>query len=333
MSETYQSFEGTEKGQSFTLESNSRSVEQMSEALKPVEKAPETPEKAASEPEKDSEAPEPQESAPVEGKQPKRPRDDPKARVAEATRNAAEAKKRIDEVQRRAEAAEAELQRIRASQMARQEPEQPKQSSKPQPDGRPKLDDFDSIEDHAEAMAKWVRKVEREAEESAAKARAYEQFRQKRVTTFADKMSKHLEADPQFWERVSPDVVNLRPLSVMDENEPKGPLNLLAEHFLTSDDPAALIQYFSDSPEEVKRFSQFQTEAQFWREVGKVETRIGSAATTASATVPEISKAAPPARPVTGGPPTGSPDPNKMTFEEYAKWQSLEDAKERKRRR
>lgn len=327
----YQKFEGTEKGQSFTLESNSRSSEQMAESLKPAEKAPEPVKEAAA----PVEAPEAEDTLNVEGKQPKRPRDDPKARVAEATRNAAEAKRRIDEVERRAKAAEEALARFKSTSEASRAPEPPKPV---QPNDRPKLDDYDSIEDHAEAMAKWVRKAERDAEqaerkaaEDRQKAEAFEKFREKRVTTFSEKMGKHLETDPDFWNRISPDVVQLRPLSVMDENEPKGPLNLLAEHFLTSDDPATLIQYFSDRPEEVTRFSQFTTEAQFWREVGKVETRVGSAATTASATTPEVSKAAPPARPVTGGPPSGTKALHELSLSELDKALKEDDRKRGKR--
>ena len=314
-----------------TIVSNTRTSEQMEESFKAEKEATakkETPaEKAPEAQEGDPETP------PEPVKAEKRPRDDPKARVAEATRNAAEAKKRIDEVQRRAEAAESELRRIRDSQAPPATPPKPEEPAKPKtaPPDRPKLDDFDSIEDHAEAVARWVAKQERAEAEKEAKARAFEEFKAKRVDTFTGKMKAHLESDPEFWTRQNPGVVELRPLSVMGPSEVAGPLNVLAEHFLTSENPVSLIEYFSQHPEEVTRFSQMQSEAEFWRALGKVESGIGSAAITASATTPQISKAAPPPRPVSGGPPTGTPNPNKMSLEESFKYFADMDKDSRRR--
>lgn len=304
----YQSFTDDD---GVTITSNTRTAEQMKESFQ-AEKEAAAPKEAPAAPVDELEP------SPEPVKAEKRPRDDPKARVAEATRNAAEAKKRIDEVQRRAEAAEAELKRFKESQAKPPEPPKPEEPAKPKtaPSDRPKLDDFDSIEEHTEAVARWVAKQERAEAEKVAKERAFEEFKVKRVETFTGKMKAHLESDPDFWSRQNPDVIALRPLSVMGPSEVATPLNLLAEQFLTSENPVSLIEYFSQHPEEVTRFSQMQSEAEFWRALGKVESGIGSAATTASATKPQISKAAPPPRPVSGGPPTGTPNPNKMSLEE-----------------
>lgn len=320
----YQTFEAD----GFKVTSNTMTSEQIGESLASqkadpgAEPAPEADPNPEAEPEPTPEPP---------PKAEKRPRDDPKARVAEATRNAAEAKKRIDEVQRRAEAAEAELRRIRDSQPKVPEPPKPEEAKKSAaPSDRPKLDDFESIEDHAEAVARWVAKQEREAIQQEQKARQFEEFKQKRVESFTGRMHAHLESDPDFWSRQNPDVIALRPLSVMGPNEVATPLNLLAEQFLTSENPVSLIEYFSQHPEEVQRFSQMPSEAEFYRALGKVESGLGSAAMTATATIPQVSsKAAPPARPVTGGPTTGRIPPEKETFEQYYARRSKEEEKRR----
>lgn len=332
MSNTYSTFEGEVDGKAFRLDSNAMTTEQMAESEERQQAEAEAlVEETRPEP-KATEHHVPEEEPKHNGKA-----RDARSRVLEATRNASEAKKRLAEKEARERALAEENERLKAeiaqrSKPAEREPEPPHEP-KPakEPSGRPSLADFDSIEDHAEAVAKWVLKQEREEQEREAKARAFEEYKERRIKTFASRMQKHLETDPEFWDRVNPAVVQLRPTSVMAKDEPAGPLNVLAEHFLSSENPVSLIEYFSNHPEEVNRFSQIQSEAEFWREVGKVERGLNSGVVTATPTVPETSKAAPPARPVTGGPPTGNVDPSKMSFEEYAKWQTAEDRKARRR--
>ncbi len=180
-------------------------------------------------------------------------------------------------------------------------------------------------------MANWVAdKREKSARESHQKAET-ERKTQETFSSFAQRMGEHLKTDPDFWERQNETVVQLRPFSVLSEEERQsaGPLNALADHFLVSDKAPALIEYFSGKPDELQRLSTLHP-GNFWRELGRIEERL-SAATTASAPQP-VSKAAPPARPVTGGPPSSTSDPSKMSFEEYAKWQAEEDKKALKRR-
>lgn len=324
----------------FRIESNSRTAEQMTEAFKTAKEAPEKAHKAAEKavPQDDGAGDDPEgeespETAPegsAEAEKPLgKPRHDMKARMLEATRKESEAKKRADEIERRAIALEAELRALKSGIQPKAEAK-PAEKQAPVGDGRPKLEDFESLEDHAEAVANWVAdKREKAAKESQQKAE-FERVTQEKFSSFAQRMGEHLKDDPDFWERQNETVVQLKPFSVLTEEEKQtaGPLNALADHFLVSDKAPALIEYFSGKPDELQRLSTLHP-GNFWRELGRIEERL-SAATTASAP-PPVSKAAPPARPVTGGPPSNTSDPSKMTFEEFAKWQAAEDKKARKR--
>ena len=112
----------------------------------------------------------------------------------------------------------------------------------------------------------------------------------------------------------------------MADNEPKGPLNALAEYILRSDIAPSLVKYFSERKEELERFGRLDP-FRFGPEIGKIEERLSAGPSTAATPV-EMSKAKPPIRPVTGGSPIVEKDlPDDAPFEEFFK---RENAKERK---
>ena len=326
MSSTYSTFEGKD----FSVESNRHTTDEMKAALKPSEAAP----VAAPEPQADGDGSEGEETtaaAPTgtgEGEKPLgKPRHDMKARMLEATRKESEAKKRADEIERRANALETELREIKARQEAPKPAETPK-AEKPAESGRPKLEDFDSLEDHAEALANWALDKREKTAAETRKAAETEKATKERFSTFAQRMKAHIETDPEFWSRQDETVVGLRPFSVLSQEEraQAGPLNALADHFLVSDKAPALIEYFSGKPEELQRLSTLHP-GDFWRELGRIEERLGAATT---ATVPQsISKAAPPARPVTGGPPTDSGPSGTDSDDEYIRKRKAQELRKR----
>lgn len=315
MSAEYAVFEGKD----FTMESNSRTAEQIAEGFKPTE-AP-VPQADGDEGEETPSIPAPEANDKPTGK----PRSDMKARMLEATRKESEAKKRADEIERRAQALEAELRQFKERQPADRTPEAPKAPK----EGRPKLEDFESLEDHTEAVANWLLDTrEKTAKETAQKAES-EKATEAKFRSFAERMGAHVEKDPEFWARQNEAVVALRPFSVLSEEERKkaGPLNALADHFLVSEKAPALIEYFSGKPEEVQRLSTLHP-GDFWRELGRIEERLG-AATTATAP-PPISKAAPPARPVTGGPPITNSGPSENdSDDEYLRKRQAQELRKR----
>lgn len=322
------------------ISSNVRSADQMDRAFEKAsptpKEAPEAPEPAPAEDET-PEQPEPAVTAPEQPKADEKPGHKatkiPRVRVEEATREAAQARrereeiqKRADEIQRRADAAEAELRRYREQASKASEPEQHKKEA-PKADGRPKLEDFENLEDFTDAVTEW----KLENREKAAKQRESEllreQTREARLKGFSERIQAHLKTDPNFFDKVDKNLVALRPLSELGPSEPRNQMNLAADYILDSEEPAKLFEYFTAHPEEVRRFLTLHP-MQIGKEIGKIEGRLG-AAITAPVPEPEVSKASPPARPVAGGPPTvGEPGPN-ASFDEWARHEEAKAERER----
>ena len=328
MSNTYAVFEGD----GFSVESNTHTAEQLAETFgkKPDEKAPEKPATPPAEPQADGdggEAPEPAKTAPAtngEVKEAKlgKPRHDPNARINQLTREARTAERERDEIQRRAEAAETELRKFRASQ-----PEQPKQAKA---DGPPKLEDFEGVEEWGAAMTRWGISEDRKAQAQETRKTQEEQRRHQTFSTFSERIKAHMVNDPGFFDRVSETVVGWRPLSDLSPNEIVKPENIIAEQFVTSESPAALIEYLSGHPDEIQRLSTLHP-LQLTAALGRIEERLSAANPTATAR-PEVSKAAPPARPVTGGPPIRDNGPSADDDDEtYRRKRLAQDIRKRSR--
>lgn len=319
------------------ISSNVRSADQMGRAFEKAnptpKEAPEAPEPAEVEDET-PEQPEPAVTAPDQPKAEEKPghkaSKNPRVRIEEATREAAQAKrereelqKRADEIQRRADAAEAELRRYR------EQHDKPKEekAAAPKADGRPKLEDFENLEDFTDAVTEWKladrEKTAKQRESEVMRERA----REGRMKAFSERIQAHLKTDPNFFDKVDQNLVQLRPLSELGPSEPRNQMNLAADYILDSEEPAKLFEYFTAHPEEVRRFLTLHP-MQIGKEIGKIEGRLG-AAITAPVPEPEVSKASPPARPVAGGPPTvGEPGPN-ASFEEWARHEDAKAERER----
>ena len=295
----------------FEVSSSSESAEEIKAALGTPKDEPKQPEQAPEKPEteaKADEAGDEPETAPEVKEEPKKkgtpirpdaPRRNPIARVEQATHEASVAKQQRDEIWRRYEEAQAELAKLRGT-------AKPDDTPKPVIEGKPKVDDFESYDEYTEALTDWkIEQREKQAAE-ARQAAEYEKSVNDRVKTFQERIGQHLQSNPDFWEKVSPDVVQLRPLSTLTdaERQQASPLNALAEHFIRSEHGPALMMYFTEHPDEIQRVATLHPST-FWVELGRIEGRL-NAASTATAPQSTASKARPPVRPVTGSPTTDS---------------------------
>jgi len=251
------------------------------------------------------------------------------SQAAQLKREKAEIQRERDEIARRDEENRRELESLRSSLGKSSTPEKATDKA----DKEPVLDDFEGTDNPIEAWVSARVKFEIERDRKAAiQNRAkelVEQSKAERFSLFEKQIKAETEKDPEFLDKISQDVINLRPLSVLGPDEPRTALNVLAEQFLVSDMAPRLMMYFTEHPDELRRFSALHP-LRFGVELGKIEERLGTA-TTATVPVVEISKAKPPVRPVTGGPTTGDKPPSdEASFEEHAAYW---DAQERKNAR
>ena len=261
---------------------------------------------------------------------------DKEARILEATQKAAAERRRADEAERRAKELE---ERHRALLSAK--PEEPAKPSKKEDESElPDLDDYPSIAAHSAAVARYVLKQEREAEKQAQEQARENEKRQKQETersakdaAFASLRDQREESDPVFKglvetyreqarsNQIDPSsVISWVPVSRMKDQSKAHPGNFVAEYLTSREDGGFdLLVYLETNPDAKTRVLSARDPVDLYGRLAKVEEeRLSGAITATPQAVQVSSKAAPPARPVTGGPTTGRISPEKESFEQFA---------------
>lgn len=229
----------------------------------------------------------------------------------------AEQRKQIREAERRAEAAEARLDRALAALERAGAGEKPapvdreatQVDSDPEP-VRPSKADFpdpDAFEqalmDYAEQRATWtakqeVARLQRQTaeEQQAAAIREAQQAAQQAYVARIEKV----KADMPDWDEVasSPDVQVSVPMAAAILHSENGP---------------RLQYYLGKNPQEAQRIRELSPPLQLL-ELGKLEAKL----TAAPAPKPVVSAAPAPIKPISGGSPSSTKDPENMSMEEYA---------------
>lgn len=176
----------------------------------------------------------------------------------------------------------------------------------------PKLADFDSVEEHAAAMAFFVnRALSTEAAASAQQRTEHEQLgaaHRARSESFFSKLDAAKAADPEFVTKLTPEVKALKPISGLAPGEPSGPLNVLWEQVYDSPHLDKLLLHFSADPQALRSFEQVPAHlatlppAQRARahiihmaqQLGALEARFSAPSAPAAAPTPSTVSAAPP---------------------------------------
>ena len=212
-------------------------------------------------------------------------------------------------------------------------PEAPKPYDGTDPsDPKPAPDDFDDFNKYLDARDIWnERRVERKQShtvEGTRRAQAHEELtaaQQTRVQKFADQIQTASTADPEFANRLTPEVRALRPFAALAPGEPGGPDNVVADQLFDSPIAPQVLRHFSEHPEALARLIAMPTEIQAmpqrvrthhhvqWivKEFGKIEAAL-SAPTTTETPAPAPSKPltqAPPPAQTLGSRPAPAVDP------------------------
>ncbi len=212
------------------------------------------------------------------------------------------------------------------------------------PTAEPKLKDYLARHpgDEAEALSKWVsdrdawRDTNRQRE-AAQHAQVEERRRAvgQAVDGFMGRLNKAAEADETFKERTGvaqplfggrsiPEVLQPSFTLPRDEHGQMQGLegrHVVADEVLKSEMGPAMIEHFSDNPEDLQRIAALQTPAEIQRAMAKLEARLEDdldAAIADTSSRREVSKAGTPARSVAGSPHTAAPDIHgDMDFETF----------------
>jgi hypothetical protein len=147
----------------------------------------------------------------------------------------------------------------------------------------PKLADFDSVEEHAAAMAFFVNKtlhqerLDQEAGRQSEESRA--RYLNERGQEYGGRLAAAKEADPDIVSKIAPAIMAARPLSgLSDAERPKATFaNLVAETGLFSEDPAGLYVYLSANEKEAARIASLPTPEAALRALAQLDGRLTAA--------------------------------------------------------
>ena len=278
----------------------------------PAEEAPEAKPEA-----KPAEKPEakaaPAEEAEEEGETPEERKSRAQQRVQEATRAAAEAKRELarekqerEALARRLEALERERTRPEAA--PAEKPAPPKSEAASTDDPRPKPDDFENWSDYEDKLLEWNRREFRREMAKEQEAERHVQEVGRKADAFFGRLKSAAQADPEFHGRTIEFVGNLQPSWMLRDGQARQAHNDIADELFRSESAPALISHFVEHPEDFDRLRALRSSREVLREMVKIEARLegATAGTPPSserpASKPEVSKAPPPVRPVTGAP-------------------------------
>lgn len=259
-------------------------------------------------------------------------------------------------VDRATQGTQAELARLRAEISARPAPKSEASAPAPTPQaehkrylampGAPKLDQFDSIEEHAAAMAVFIADTRHEERETA---RQQGEQRQQahtaydaRLSAFDARVAEANAKDATFSDRVRPISSQLQPTEdvrafnaalargeISGQPIAIGPLQSLADEILDSESSAALLDHFQQHPDDFNKFKTLRSPREVTRELAKIEARLVPAAA-AAAPLPPVSKPkfisdAPPPAPIISTPHTSAdPKASALARGDFATFDKLE---------
>lgn len=142
----------------------------------------------------------------------------------------------------------------------------------------PKLDKFESIEEHSAAMSFFIAKKmiaeDRDASQRTERQTHAQLSLQQRDQQFNDRLKTAKDADPDFITKLSPEVRGLKTRDDLGPTDKPGPLNDVADFILRSEVPAQLMRHFTDHPEDLQRFASLANPAAVSFEMGKLHARL-----------------------------------------------------------
>lgn len=324
----------TEEG--FDIETNARSQESMdrvhgSKPEKAAEPPAEAPAKPSGEPEKPETPTEPEKPA---AKAPEPGQDDEEDEKLEPSARRAKFQARIDRItrerkveERRREQAERDRDELRDRAEAYQAQLKKLQEKFPEPkqdpDAEPDIADFEDVDEFKAAYREYAVKQDAKQRETRAAQESQQAAKRERMQAFQERIFAPVQADPSLLEGLPEDLVNSVPLSAMKPTDRVGFGNFLMETLTRVKEPWLILNHFKtpDGQDELRRLSTLHP-SEVTMEIGMMYKDLSSANKTApeERPKPEISKAKPPGKAISSGPPSDlDPYADGIDFDEAAR--------------
>lgn len=235
-----------------------------------------------------------------------------KARIEEVTRQRAEERRAREAAEARAAELEARLARLQGPPPGQgpgpQEGEQGRVTREQAAPGRPRREDFGGDDEaYVEAVAEYKARDVLNAQLRVAYLRHAAQARAEETEREVDAFRERVLAAPEILEMDEKrPIMQIKPSFTLRPDERVGPLNILADELIKSQQVARLMTYLDSHPEEFQRIEQMGMDARrIAMTVAKLEARFEAEQAAAAATPPppaQQSSAKPPVRPITTTP-------------------------------
>lgn len=127
----------------------------------------------------------------------------------------------------------------------------------------PQLADFDgdnAIGDHAAAMALFVHETLAAEDAQRSRAERLTVAQRDRVEKFVGQLDAARTSDPEFVNKLTPEVRALKPFGALLPGEPSGPLNVLAEQIYDSPIAPKVLLHLAQNPADLAKFAQMPRE-------------------------------------------------------------------------
>ena len=238
---------------------------------------------------------------------------------------------RIDRVVWEREQARQEAAQLRSQLDAmRQRPATPEAPQATPPSGyaqdaaeqEPRAEHYSDYASFVSDQARWAARQEFRAlqarEQQQWATQQAERAMQTRASTFADRLDKATETDPELLADIAPEVLSLRPAMSLRQGEQPTGATAIADALLESDVPHMLMRHLSDHPDDLRRITALHPMLAM-REIGRIEARLDTASS-GPVPAPSVSQAKPPIQPVgrSAAVPGGQRDPSQINS--VAEW-------------
>lgn len=212
-------------------------------------------------------------------------RDDPDAGSPETTidpskeRTLSKRQQQINTYERTIAQQRAEIARLSAATPATPAPV--KESPAPAPEKFMRWDEYarqhpdHSHDDYLDARDGWSREQAQTSAQQQKETDARVTSHRATVEGFQSRIEKHVETHPEFLEQVHPWLLdNLVPTAQVPQGQPRTVHNVMADRILASELAPALLQHFTDHPDDYRRLAASPTPEAFFIAFGKCEAAL-----------------------------------------------------------
>lgn len=198
---------------------------------------------------------------------------------------------------------------------------------------KPPLDDQEFFATYPQATISQLARYQARYESLSLQQEHSAQARvQTKIDTFVDRREAAKKANPQIMAELDPRVTELAPIDILPAGVQPGPLNLVAQEIIESDQPIEIMQYLSDHRDVFDRLATMTSRDAILREMGRIQAFVGLPVSPSRVVAPKTTTSAPAPSTTLGSRPTGTIDDvaAAVTAGDFGRYKAAQNERDRK---